>query len=184
MASLTVHGAGGHGKVVCATAVLLGYQVHQTDEKWNTSPGDELCHIALGDNRYRKGNDRPNLQTLIHPTAFVDETAKIGAGCYIGPNAVVHTGAKVGRGTIINTGAIVEHDCVVGDWVHLAPGSVLCGAAKVGAGTFVGANAVIKQGVTVGDNVTIGCGAVVLDDKTEGCWVGNPARYRLGIKGG
>ncbi len=181
MAALTVHGKGGHGRVVTKAAILTGYIVHSTDDAWHTKPGTEMpCHVAIGDNKARKIYDRYNLKTIIHPTAYVDESAQISEGVFIGARAVVHVGAKVGRGAIINTGAIVEHDCVVGDWAHLAPGSVICGRVNIGEGVFLGANAVVRQTLFIKPWVTVGCGAAVVRDITEpGTYAGVPAR-RIG----
>jgi acetyltransferase-like isoleucine patch superfamily enzyme len=78
---------------------------------------------------------------------------------------------------ICNTGCIIEHECIIGDFVHIAPGAVLCGNVSIGNGTFVGANSVIRQGISIGKNVTIGAGTVVTKDVPDQCRVaGNPQR--------
>jgi len=175
---LTIHGKGGHGLIVAAAARLGGLEVRFTDGNDGTAPDPYApAIIAIGDNRARQLNDSGTLVNVIHPTAFVDVSARLGRGVFIGPRAVVHVGARVGRGAIINTGAIVEHDCGVGDWTHLAPGAVLCGSVIIGEGTWVGANATVIHGVSIAPWTTIGAGAVVIRDITEpGTYVGNPAR--------
>uniref|UniRef100_A0A6M3ITP7 Putative acetyltransferase n=1 Tax=viral metagenome TaxID=1070528 RepID=A0A6M3ITP7_9ZZZZ len=175
---LIVHGAGGHGRVVSDAARLLGWDVMETDVKWRTAPGiDDLCHVAIGDNETRSNYKNYNLQTIIHPTAYVDSSAEIQAGVFVGPRGVIHISAKVGRGAIVNTGAIVEHDCVVGDWVHLSPGCVLCGTVTIGEGAWIGANATVRDGISIAPWAVVGCGAVVTKDIVEsGTYVGAPAR--------
>ena len=178
MACLTIHGAGRHGHVVAATARLLGFQdVTFTDDRDGTEPAaGAWCFIGIGDNAARKAHDRHCLAALVHPTAFVDKSAKLSPGVFIGPQATVHIGASVGRGAIVNSGAIVEHDCAVGDWVHISPGAVLCGNVTVGEGAWIGANAVVKHGISIAPWTVVGCGAVVVKDITEpGTYIGVPA---------
>jgi sugar O-acyltransferase (sialic acid O-acetyltransferase NeuD family) len=182
---ITVHGAGGHGRVVAATLRALRRPYRVTDDAQGTRPDPRNpCIIAIGDNAVRRRYEFYTLVAVIHPTAWVADTARIGTGAFIGPHAIIHAGARVGRGTIVNSGAVVEHDCVVGDWVHLAPGVVLCGGAQVGRGALVGANAVVRECRRIADWSVVGCGAAVVSDlSVPGVYVGVPARRR-GDKGG
>lgn len=92
-------------------------------------------------------------------------------------NAVVNPSAKIGKHCIINTGAIVEHDNVLGDYVHLSPNATLTGGATVGECTHIGAGASTKQVISITNNCVIGAGASVVKDITEsGTYVGVPAR--------
>lgn len=78
---------------------------------------------------------------------------------------------------IINTGATVDHDCVVGDFVHLAPGTHLAGGVLVDDGSFLGIGAVAVPGVEIAAGVTLGAGAAVTKSILEpGTWAGVPAR--------
>ena len=181
MKSLIIHGKGRHGHVVASAALALGWKevVYTDDQDGTTPPDDKWCFVAIGDNKTRKANNRKLLATVIHPRAYVDPSARLAPGVFVGANATVHLSASVGRGAIVNTGAIVEHDCAVGDWSHVSPGAVLCGAVTLGEGVWVGANAVIKQGITVAPWTVIGCGAVVVKDITEpGTYIGVPAKRR------
>ena len=178
--TLTVHGRGSHGRVVVNTALLMGTfdEVRNTDDSQGTRPErGQWAHIAIGDNAARKACDNGWLVNVVHPHAFIDLSAKLENGCFVGPNAVLHVGAQLRRGAIVNSGAIIEHDCVVGPWCHVAPGAVLCGNVCLGEGVFVGANTVVKQGLTIAPWVVVGCGSVVVRDITEpGTYVGNPVR--------
>lgn len=81
----------------------------------------------------------------IHPTAFVDPAAELGAGVSIGPNATVMARAKIGA------------DCRIG------PNATIGEAVELGAGTRVGANASVSHAV-VGRNVAIYPGARIGQD--------------------
>ena len=77
----------------------------------------------------------------------------------------------------MNTGASVDHECVLGDYVHIAPNATLCGQVKVGEGTMIGVGVSVVQCVTIGKWCKIGAGAVVLSDVPDGATVvGVPGR--------
>ena len=82
----------------------------------------------------------------IHPSAIIDETARIGAGMSIGAAASVGAGAIVGDGCIIGAGARI------GD------------GAELGSGSVVHPNCVIYPGVSIGARVILHAGAVIGSD--------------------
>lgn len=115
--------------------------------------------------------------SLVHPTAVVAASARLGEGTMIMAGAIVNADAELGDGVIVNTRAVVEHDCRVGSFAHLCPGSILGGSAMVGEEAFIGLGAAIIQGVHVGGHTVVGGGAVVVADLPE--WVlavGCPSR--------
>jgi sugar O-acyltransferase (sialic acid O-acetyltransferase NeuD family) len=116
-------------------------------------------------------------QSVIHPTAYVAQSASCGAGCQILPRAVVHTSARLAEHVLVNTAAVVEHDCSIGAHVHIATGAVVCGGVQIGAAAHIGAGAEIRQGIRIGSRALIGAGAVVIRDvEAETVVVGVPAR--------
>lgn len=139
--------------------------------------------IGIGDNNIRERianriiNNKGTFINIIHRSACISHTAKLGNGVFVSAIATVNALVTVGNQCILNTGCILEHECVVGDTVHIGPGAVLAGNVVVGDRTFVGANTVIKQGVKIGNDVIIGAGTVVIRDVADGETVaGNPAR--------
>lgn len=190
---VVVIGAGGHGKVVADAALAAGLSVLGfVDDRVcgeilglpvascvaglealsaNTSGTSELGFIvAIGDNDTRKRlfetYSAQGLcpQSIIHPAAAVSCSARIGAGTYIGAEAVVNPQAQVGVDVIINTRASVEHDCIVGDHAFVAPHALMCGGSHVGEGALLGASATVGVGLSVGDWSRVGEGAVVKRD--------------------
>ncbi len=105
---------------------------------------------------------------VIHPTAFLEESAELAAGAQVFPLAYLGTQVKLGFGAIVNTGAIVSHDCVLGAFVNLSPGAVLAGGVVVGEGALIGMRATVNLGVRVGRRAQIGNGATVKADVPEG----------------
>jgi sugar O-acyltransferase (sialic acid O-acetyltransferase NeuD family) len=142
--------------------------------------------VGIGDNKIR-GKILAKLVTLlnkpalnvIHKKAVCSKFIEIDpqGGVLIAANATINPLVKIGKGVICNTSSSIDHECILGDYVHIAPSAVLCGNVKVGDYTFIGANSVVKQGVSIGKNVIIGAGSVVIKDISDNTIVaGNPAK--------
>lgn len=149
--------------------------------------------VAIGGD---KGKDRVEIQEYLeshdivpllakHPTAFVADNVKIGAGSQILANSSVCVETTIGRGCIINTGAIVDHECRIDDGVHICPGAHLTGCVNVGSYSTIGTGAIILPRIKIGQGVIVGAGAVVIEDvRPYTVVVGNPARVIRGITKG
>ena len=115
--------------------------------------------------------------TVIHPSAIISRSARIGRGSFIGPLAVVNAGAELGEHCVINTGAIVEHDCRLGIGVHMAPRSVLGGGVTVGDWASICLGACVRDHIRIGESAIVAMGAVVVKDVPSGVTVkGVPAK--------
>lgn len=110
---------------------------------------------------------------VVHPDAFVHETAVligdviIGAGCYIGPNAslrgdfgriVVESGANVQDVCVMHT--FPGKDCIVERNGHIGHGAVLHGCT-IGENAMVGMQAVIMDDAVIGESSIVGATAFV-----------------------
>jgi sugar O-acyltransferase (sialic acid O-acetyltransferase NeuD family) len=200
-APLWILGAGGHAKVVIATAraaghtelrladddparagtALLGVRVAATLAEILADP-DATAVLAIGDNaaRHRLGGAaRCGFATVIHPTAVVDPSVVLGAGSVVFAGAIVQPDSRLGAHAIVNTGASIDHDAAIGAAVHVAPGARLAGNVTLGDGVFVGIGAVIIPGRTIGAWTRIGAGAAVVRDLPASVTAtGVPARIR------
>lgn len=195
---LVVLGAGGHAKVVVATARAAGWTVaavYDDDEAlWGgalldapirgplaaAGEGELPAILALGDNRGRAqraaGLDL-EWATLVHPDASVHASARLGPGALIVAAAVVQPDCAIGAHAIVNTAAGVDHDCRVADCAHIGPGSHLAGNVTIGEGALLGVGCSVVPGVSVGAWATVGAGSVVLADvPAETTIAGVPAR--------
>lgn len=190
---IVVYGAGGHGKVVAdvvekqGTYELVGFvddapkdtvfgiPVMGTCADLEGLRGRGVDHAvsAVGDAGIREMTDNRllaagfTLGTAIHPSAQIARGAKLGEGSVVMPGAVVGPDAVLGRSCIINTCSSVDHDCVLGSYVHVAPGAHLCGGVHVGSHALVGAGATALPGTHIGEKITVAAGTVV---------AGSPAR--------
>ncbi len=198
---VAVIGAGGHAKVVIATLRAAGFAVAAAFDDDPARHGTEILGVpvrgpasaaaalglrravlAVGDNRARRrlaealgaGHE---WVTAVHPAAWVDPDARLGAGTVVFAGAVVQPGAEVGAHAIVNTAASIDHDCRVGDFVHLGPGSRLCGGVSVGEGVLAGVGCSVAPGIAIGAWAVVGAGAAVVRDlPAETVAAGVPAR--------
>jgi acetyltransferase EpsM len=106
--------------------------------------------------------------TLVHPTAFVEKTARLGSGAQILPLVYIGTEAEVGAGVIVNNGAIVSHDCRLGEYSSLAPGAILAGGVVLGSRAQVGMGVTINLHVAIGEGARVGNSAVIKQDVPAG----------------
>lgn len=196
---LIVVGAGGHAKVVVATARAAGLAVvsvvDDAERRWGeqvlgvpvTGPAEPVLQdagasvvLAIGDNAARRRlaqRARCRFVSVVHPSAVVDASVRLGAGSVVFAGAVIQPDTVIGAHAIVNTGASIDHDCVLGEAVHVAPGSRLAGNVKLGDEVFLGIGAVAIPGVSVGARTTVGAGAAVVRDLPEGVIAtGVPAR--------
>ena len=60
--------------------------------------------------------------TLVHPTALIAPSAKIGEGTIVEARATVNSGVVIGKGCIISTNTTVDVSVSVGNYTHTAPG--------------------------------------------------------------
>ena len=106
--------------------------------------------------------------TLVHPTAFVEQSASLADGVQVMPHAYVGSEARLGFGAIVNTGAIVSHDCILGDYANLSPGAILAGEVSIGSAVLIGMGVTVNLRVKVGERARIGNGATLKLDVPAG----------------
>jgi len=192
-------GAGGHAKVVISTIKLLNGKVAGIFDDDASKKGIRILDvpvlgsineaisvdgsfiIAIGDNEIRKKifdlYNSLNFVQLLHPSAFVDQTVKVGKGTVIFAGAMVQPSCNIGRHSIINTGCSIDHDCEIGDFTHIAPGVNVAGGVKVKEGAFIGIGSCVIPNVSIGEWSQVGAGSVVVKDIPPKCLAyGNPAR--------
>lgn len=132
-----------------------------------------LGEIVLAKNRLR---DR-NFQTLIHPSAFVSKSAKIGEGTVIFPNCFVGANSIVGDHVMILGNSTVGHESRIGSYCTISGNVFIASRVLVDKGAYLGAGSNIREGANIGKNVTVGMGAVVVKNFSDNLTIaGNPAR--------
>ncbi len=207
MKRLIILGAGNIGKIVCEYARLMkdyktewdiaGY-LEFADKEVNADPSypaiigtiedyqpqaDDVfvCSYAAVADREKsvqiieaKGGKFIN---VIHPTANILSTNKIGVGNVIGAFTTLSVNTTVGDHCVIQDHCNIGHDCVIGDFTHLYVGNIVCGINPLGRKVTVYTGSVVYPKLKVGDNATIGAGSVVMRAvKADTTVMGNPAK--------
>jgi sugar O-acyltransferase (sialic acid O-acetyltransferase NeuD family) len=115
--------------------------------------------------------------TIVHPSAVVARTAKIGRGVVVGPHSYVATNATLGNFSCVNSLTGVGHDVVLGQSCTISSQVDLTGGVSLGHRVFVGSGARVLPRVTVGDDAKVGAGSIVVRDiKAGGSVFAQPAR--------
>jgi len=122
------------------------------------------------------------IETVVHPTAIIDQGATLGQGCRVWHWVHVCAGARIGAGVSLGQNVFVGNKVVIGDNckiqnnvsvydnVTLEEG-VFCGPSMVFTNVYNPRslierkneyrNTLVKKGATLGANCTIVCGNII-----------------------
>ncbi len=127
-----------------------------------------------------KGTEIPieRFETIIHPTASVSNTSKIGKGVVIFQNVTITSNVSIGNHVIILPNTVISHDDIIGDYTCITGGVCISGNVKIGKLCYLGTNSTIKGSLNVGNFCLVGMGSVILKDIPENSvFVGNPGKF-------
>lgn len=112
---------------------------------------------------------------MIHPTAFIHESATVLGNVSLGERSSVWPGAvlrgdtdriEIGDDSNVQDGAVLHSDenipCLIGKRVTIGHGAVVHGAI-VEDGALIGIGAIVLNGARIGAGSLIGAGAVVAE---------------------
>jgi len=102
--------------------------------------------------------------TLIHPTAIVANTAKIGQGVFICPFVTVGDHAQLDDFIILNIYSCCAHNSKIGKYCTLSPYAAVTGFAILEDEVFLGTHSTIIPGKKVGYRSKVSANSVVMRD--------------------
>lgn len=102
--------------------------------------------------------------SLIHPTAYVSPSAKIGEGVVIGPMANIGPNVEIGDFTLINSRCSLGHDTKLGCYNFISPNVSFSGFTRIGDNNLFGINSATIPGIKVGNNNKVMAGMVLDKD--------------------
>jgi len=102
--------------------------------------------------------------TLVHPTAIVVDTAKIGEGAIICPFCLVSDNVRLDDFVMMNAYSSCGHDARIGKYCILSSYTAIAGFAVLEDEVFLGLHATVIPGKRVGCKSKISANSVVMRD--------------------
>lgn len=137
----------------------------------------DACLLAIGEISAKKNivsrlkARGAKFATLIHPTAIVTRTAKLGEGCILCPYATVSAGVTLGDFVGLNGYSGIGHGSSVGAYTTISSHVDITGNVTVGEGVFVGSGARVLPNLQVGNGAKVGAGSIVMRSVKPGVTV-------------
>ncbi len=167
---------------------IIGGLLQETDT-YEVKENDRFI-IAVGNIAIKKKavsqlkNMGAKFLTLIHPTAIVSDTAKLGEGAVICPFATVSDSVVLDDFAMLNFYASCGHDARVGKYCILSPYATLNGFAVIEDEVFLGTHAAVALYKKVGCGSKISANSVAMDDVPAHSLVyGVPGKYKVIFSG-
>jgi sugar O-acyltransferase (sialic acid O-acetyltransferase NeuD family) len=168
-----------HGTVIGGVRVLGG-----TEELGNMPDVSVVVCTGRPDNYVSRprivetlGLPPERYATIIHPSASVSTTSRLGPGTILLAHTVLTAAVSVGSHVAVMPHVILTHDDVVGDFATMASGACLGGNVHVGRCAYIGAGALVREDRSIGAGALVGMGATVTRDiPPHEVWAGVPAR--------
>ena len=139
---------------------LDGYEIEKQD-RFIFAIGDINVKKRLVTRLKKKG---AKFLTLIHPTAIVANTAKIGQGVIICPFVTVSDHVQLGDFVMLNIYSSCGHDAKVGNYCILSPYATLNGFVILEDEVFLGTHSTIISYKKVGYKSKVSANSVVMRD--------------------
>ena len=118
-----------------------------------------------------------NFSNLIHPTAYISKSSKMGIGNYFGPGSIIGAKTVIGNFNTFNRASTCGHDDNIGDHNNFGPAATVCGFCSIGSENYLAVRATVVDKITIASNIVVGAGAVVLSNLIKrGTYIGIPAK--------
>lgn len=160
----------------CSLSVLSkidDYQIEEEDE-FVCSIGNSAVRKNIVEKLEAKG---AKFVSIIHPSANVAETARLGKTVILYPFSLVSDNAVIGDGAIINMYSSIAHDSVLGEYCTISAHCDVTGMCTLGNCVFMGTTSNMVPGTKIGDDVYICAGSTVMGSvRSNRKVLGNPAK--------
>lgn len=144
---------------------------------------DDVFACALGDVKFKKKyvqmilDKGGKFMNVIHGTAHVAKSAKLGVGCFVGTFSKIDSDAVIGDFVNVQAHCVVGHDAVVGDWSILDCFSFMGGFSVLEDSVTLHTRSTVVPKVRIGRMATINAASLVIRNvQPESVMMGSPAK--------
>lgn len=121
---------------------------------------------------------KERLATVIHHTAFIDDTVVIEPGCFVMYNAYIAPRSHIGESCMIKANTNVGHDVNIGALSHIAMGSIIVSCVNIGYCADVAVGATVLAHTSIGDFAMLSAAGLATHNIPNGeIWAGCPAKF-------
>lgn len=114
---------------------------------------------------------------LIHPTANISPSVKLGIGIGIKSYCVISSDVSIGDFSFLQSSVIMGHDVKVGKYCQINSFAFFAGYVELQECVTVNAGAKLIQNILIEEEAVVGLGSIVLNNVKKGTTVfGVPAR--------
>lgn len=121
--------------------------------------------------------EETRFETLVHPTAKIFATSKIGHGC------IIHYGSVIFNHTKVDSFCIISANCVIAVGNNIGRGALFGSnittttGVRIGSFSFIGSSVTIGEGIEIGPGAQIGMGCLILNNVKPGVFLlGSPPK--------
>ena len=168
-----------HGKIINGVTVVgsLDLVEKYTDSFFVFGIGSMKTRLIRQRIINKLNIDCSRFETIIHPTAIIDDTAKIGYGCIIHPGVFIANDVVVDNFTVIAVNSVVGPFAHIGSFAMITSLVAILSSVNIGKSVFVGACSCVTENISIGAGSMIGAGTVVSRNIEAGSFfLGNPGR--------
>ena len=140
-------------------------------------PGSPVSYKKRHEHIQSLNIPKERMVSLVHPSANLGKSVKIGINCLIMAGVVITSNAQIGDHVCILPNSVLHHDTVINDYTLIGSCVAIAGNTRVGRNCYIGSGTNIINGISIGDYTLIGLGSNVIKDAPPySVLAGNPAR--------
>lgn len=144
----------------------------------------EYLFIAIGYNHmdkrkyyFNQFKDSIPFPNIIHRSAYIDSSVKLGKGNIVFPGCVVDCFSELKDNILLNTGVSIAHHTTIQSHCFIAPGVSFAGRVNIGESCFIGIGSIITDLVNISKGCIIGGGSLVFNNtEPDQLLYGSPAK--------
>jgi len=124
------------------------------------------------------GLPQERLATIIHHTAFIDDTVTLEPGCFVMYNAYIAPRTHIGESVMIKANTNIGHDVTIGKLSHVAMGATIVSCVDIGECADIAVAATVLANNKIGNYAMLGASALATHNIPDGeIWSGVPAKF-------